>query len=221
MNKAHGITVLMILFGFALIAPNLHANSNYNLNEAFLMAVYENDYAIMEELLKKGADINAVDREGSLTPLAVAAANGDLKLVNFLLENNANPHGNQNIPNLPIYLAISNNHFNVVKKLLELGISPNYAWPNRNGGTLLITAVQMGHLEVIKLLVQLGADVNFCGNGDYSPLYRSIIYDRFTIFKFLISNGAFINDHDLAALSQLKWWKTKNKYIKYLELVNK
>lgn len=196
----------------------MSAQSDQNLNYAFLKAVYEKDFTLMEKLLKNGADINTSDKEGSLTPIAVAAGNGDSELVNFLLQKGANPHGNQAIPNLPLYLAISNNHPKVVKRFIDLGISPNYAWPNRNGGTLLITAVQMGHSEIVKQLVQLGADVNFYGNGDYSPLYRSIIYDHYRIFEFLISRRAILNKHDLAALSELEWWKNdeNNKYINFL-----
>jgi ankyrin repeat protein len=139
------------------------------------------------------------------TPISNAASTGDLKLVKFLVENGADIKGSSLFPNLPIYLAISRNHLETVSYFLNKGVDPNFAWPNENGGTLLISAIQFGYLPIAKLLVSRGADVNFTGNGKYSPLYRTIIYDRFVIFEFLMNYGAELNKCDNEALVKLNW----------------
>ena len=69
-----------------------------------------------------------------------------------------------------------------------------------------------------EMVVKLGADVNFCGNSEYSPLYRSIIYEHFEIFQFLIRKGAFLNKNDLSALSDLEWWE-HHENTKYIEIL--
>jgi len=219
MKRRYGLFISLITVGALFIPLNVIAQSERNLNEAFLKAVYAKNIALMEKLLKDGADINVTEKNGLSTPLSIAAGNGDLEVVSFLLSKGANPQGVQALPNFPIYLAISKNHPTVVNKFLDVGISPNYAWTDRNGGTLLITAVQLGNLDIVKLLIQRGADVNFTGNGDYSPLYRSIIYDYFSTFEFLVSKGACLNERDKAALSELEWEKTEQdkKYIQILE----
>ena len=176
---------LVVIFCFFVIFISCEeSRSDQILNKTFLNAVTLKNYALMEELLKKGADINATYDDGEFTAFSSAAASGDIELVNFLLTNGANTKGNSKFPNSPIYLAITRNHPIVVKRLLDEGIDPNYAWVGEDSGTLLISAVQLGYLDVVKLLVKRGSDVNFTGNGNYSPLYRAIIYDRFEVFLY-------------------------------------
>ena len=220
MNNRYALTACLIFFCLIFFSLTKSVQSNDSLNNEFMKAVHEKDYLLMEKLLNNGADINTSDKENSICPLAIAASDGDVKLVNFLLKKSADPHGNQAIPNLPIYLAISNNHLTIVNTFINLAISPNYAWPNRNGGTLLIAAIQFGHLKMVELLVKLGADVNFCGNSGNSPLYRSIIYEHFEMFQFLLRKGAFLNKYDLSALTDLEWWK-HHENTKYIELLKK
>lgn len=219
MKKEDCWKIFLILSFVTFFSLNMDTRSNSSLNDELLSAVYEKDYVLIEKLINNGADIDTVDNEKSLSPITIAAIVGDVKLVEFLLKKGADIHGKQEIPNLPIYLAISNNHLKVVKKLIDSGISPNYAWPNQDGGTLLITAVQLGHAEMVKLLIELGANMNFCGNGDYSPLYRSIIYDHFDVFEYLIKKGAYLSKKDISTLSELGWWEDEknSKYIKLLK----
>ncbi len=208
---------LITLTSFLFIAASL-AISEGNLNELFIKAVDQKDYEEMEELLKKGADINSSFLNEKYTPLSSAASNGDLKLVIFLVENGADIKGNSLFPNSPIYLAISGNHLGIASYLLNKGVKPDFAWPGEDGGTLLISAIQFGNLPIVKLLVNKGADVNFTGNGKNSPLYRAIVYDRFEIFEFLINHGAKLNKCDNKALDELNWTSVKENQ-KYFQIL--
>jgi ankyrin repeat protein len=209
--------ILLIIVGFLFVYPKGLAYSDQRLNESFLRAIYAKDYSLMDRLLKEGVDINAPIREG-LPPLAEAAFLGDIDVVEYLLKKGAKAEGTTTPPNSPIYFAIIKDNIAIVKRFLDLGISPNYAWPDR-GGTLLTAAVDFGHLDIVELLVKHGADVNFIGNGNYSPLYRSIFSDYFDIFKLLVSKGACLNERDKAALSEMKWEKDEKdkKYIQLLQ----
>jgi len=221
MRKKYGSIyfVSLVTLGLLFILLAGMAQADESLNQAFLKAIYAKDFSRMDQLIKKGVDINAPVRE-DLPPLAEAASLGDLNVVDYLLKNGAKVEGTTTKPHLPIFFAIFKGNTEIVKRFLDLGISPNYAWPERNSGTLLIQAVQFGHLDVVQLLVQRGADVNFTGNSVYSPLYRSNIYDRYDIFKFLLSKGACLSERDKAALSEVKWEKIE-KDKKYIQLLDK
>jgi len=195
------------------------AQSDESLNQSFLKAIYAKDLSRMEQLLKEGVDINAPIRE-DLPPLAEAASLGDIAVVDFLFKKGAKVEGTKAKPNAPIFFAIIKNNIEIVKRFLDLGVSPNYAWPERNSGTLLIEATQCGQLDLVQLLVQRGADINFTGNSDYSPLYYSIIQDQFDIYKFLLSKGACLNEQDKQTLSDVKWNKNE-KTKRYIQLLQK
>ena len=209
----------MLSLGLIFIPLCVTAQSDQSLKASFLKAIYAKDFSLMDKLIAEGVDINAPIRN-DLTPLAEAAFAGDLEVVDYLLRKGAKVEGTQAFPNSPIYFAIFKNHISVVKRFLDLGIDSNYAWPKRDGGTLLITAVQPGHLDIVKLLVERGADVNFCGNGEHTALFRSVIYDHFDVFKFLLSKGACLNERDKATLSEVEWEKVE-KDKKYIQLLDK
>ena len=220
MKRQYGfIFFIVIALAYNFIVFDKIAESDESLNASFLKAIYAKDFVSMDKLLAGGVDINLPIRN-DLTPLAEAVYAGDLGVVNYLLKKGAKVEGTTAKPNSPIFFAIFKDNIEIVKRFLDSNISPNYAWPEHNSGTFLIQAVQFGHLDVVQLLVQCGADVNFIGNSDYSPLYRSIIYDRFEIYKFLLSKGACLKEKDKAALSELKWEENKQdeRYIELLKM---
>ena len=210
--------IILIIIGLIFIYPKGLTYSDQLLNESFLKAIYAKDYPSMDKLLKEGIDINAPIRE-DLTPLAEAAFLGDLNVVDYLLKKGAKIEGTSTRPNSPIYFAIIKANIAIVKRFLDLGVSSNYAWP-KHGGTLLTVAVDFNHLNIVKLLVERGADVNFIGNGNYSPLYRSIFSDYFDIFKFLLSKGARLSERDKVALFEMQW-ETAEKNKKYIKLLHR
>lgn len=209
--------VSIIALGNVFVLSN-NTHSEDSLNAAFLKAIYAKDFSTMDKLLSQGVDINAPIRN-DLTPLAEAAYAGDLEVVDYLLRQGAKVEGTKKLPNSPIYFAISKGNTAVVRRFLDLGISPNYTWPagEGTGGTLLTAAVDSGHLDTVELLVQRGADVNFRGSGNYGALYRAIFSDYFDVFKFLLSKGACLNERDKAGLSGREKNKKNDKYTELLK----
>ena len=217
MKISYGIICFFILMVVGVFITESFSKSGEEPNDAFLAAIYEKDFIRMEKLLKNGVDINAPIREG-LSPLAEAAFLGDPEVVNFLLSKGASVEGTRYLPNSPMYFAIIGNNRGVVERFLNLGISPQYAWPD-GGGTLLTAAVDSGHLDIVELLIQRGADVNSSGKGNYSPLYRAIFSDFYQICKLLLGTGACLSERDKVVLSEMGWDRLKEnkKYINLLE----
>jgi cytohesin len=194
--------ILLIIGHNDLKAKSLHVD----LNKAFFNASINRDFSKMVNLLEEGADINYVDQNIKHSALSYASFSGDLEIVEFLIHHGANIKGSSKSPNYPIYFAILKNHINIVDALLNNGVNPNYAW-EKGVGTLLTNAVQFGHFEIIKSLIERHADVNYCGNGDSSPLFLAVILGKVDIIQYLLDQGAKLNEEDKDALKKLRWFQ--------------
>ena len=206
-NVINMLALYFIVFCFSCNYINAE-NINSNLNNEFIKAVQNNNLSEMKKLLAKGADINYVDNSNNLCALSYAAYLNNIDITLFLIKNGANIEGNVKNPNSPIGFAILNNNVNIVELFIKSGIDPNFAWKGR-GGTLLTQAVQMGKLEVVMALLRHGANVNYCGNGKHSPLFRSIIHGRNNVMEYLLNKDATLNKNDKIVLDELKWFSTE------------
>lgn len=87
---------------------------------------------------------------GSFTPLCMACWLGCTKVVEFLLNNKANPNLTIDGTTIPLHLAVSNGHELVVFNLLKAGADVNLT--SSTGQTALMHASENGRIEIIKLL---------------------------------------------------------------------
>lgn len=135
---------------------------------------------LIAEVLKAGADVQSYGLgffNSILTPLQVAARQGNKALVGFLLENGADVNqmaycagsrrGDGGVTALqgicgwdPATSAERVTRMEIIKRLLDLGADINAAPAETMGYTALQIVALMGDLEVATLLVHLGADVN-------------------------------------------------------------
>jgi len=127
------------------------------IDRALLEAAKEGDVWGIEDLLRRGGNVNAaIDGDGSA--LIVAAREGHLDAVRFLLDRGADPNlavpGDGNA----LIMAAGEAHADVVSLLLDRGANIDQIVPGDENA--LIRASGRGHLDVVKLLVARGADVN-------------------------------------------------------------
>ena len=133
--------------------------------------------------------------------LSLAAYSGDVKLVRTLLDAGRRPEGCSEFVNQPIYNAVMFGHAEVVRQLIDAGISPNYVWVE-TGGTLIETAAQVNQMEVVQLLLELGADVNLSVRR--SALFVAITHGYEDLRLLLEKNGATLNDKEKQFLEKLE-----------------
>ncbi len=99
--------------------------------------------------------LNQANQHG-LTPLILAADNGDAEIVTALLEAGADPNLPDNRGCPPIHSAAYSGHIEAVAALLRGGAAPNPTqkpnWP------ALVEAADWDDLEMVKLLIEAGAD---------------------------------------------------------------
>ncbi|CAJ0937562.1 unnamed protein product [Ranitomeya imitator] len=115
--------------------------------------------------------INLTDEEG-FTPLMWAAAHGQIAVVEFLLQNGADPQVLGKGRESALSLACSKGYTDIVKMLVECGVDVNeYDW---NGGTPLLYAVHGNHVKCVKILLENGADPTIETDSGYNSMDLSV-----------------------------------------------
>ena len=141
-------------------------------------AVFDNNSAMVEKLLKDGRANPAADNNSAIL---YSAEKGHDKVVKLLLEDGrADPADNDNYA---IRLSTRNGHEKVVKLLLEDG----RADPTDDDNSAIISSAENGHDKVVKLLLEDGrADPA----DDYNSAIRlSAEFKHDKVVKLLLEDG--------------------------------
>ncbi len=124
-------------------------------------AIESGNGEIVNMLIDRGANVNAEvtgdDPEG-WTAVHFAAFDNFPKIIRLLVENGAdvNKWGKSKAPLTPLRIAITRDHQDSVRTLLELGADPLEI--NEQGFTLLHEAANIGNRECIKMMLAAGCD---------------------------------------------------------------
>ena len=154
----------------------------------------ESRKAALETKIKDGDDL--------ATPLIVAARDGKLDVVKFLLRYEANIEGRgtikidgQVIENCTaLWVAAAKGHFDVVRLLIEQNAEVDRR--TSSNSTPLRAAVFDGHLDIVRCLVENGADVNARTNINCTPLMLTCHKGHLDVASYLVEHGASINLQD-------------------------
>ncbi len=179
---------------FAIIAKKVNPDLG-----SLLEAMVKGNFATIKRILDAGLDINAKEPLLGLTPLMVAALDGNVTAVNYLLERGANSSLKNKDRATAIELAASEGHSLIVGLLVEHSDDKQSA-KNR----ALIAASFEGHLALANLLIEQGADVNARDEETQAtPLIRAADSGHRTLVKILLSKGAKIDAVDNVGWSPL------------------
>ena len=124
--------------------------------------------------------------------LMTATYHGNYKIVESLLQNNANPNIVDVNDCTSLIFAAQNGHYEIVQLLLDKGADPNIA--SKNGNTSLIAAAQEGHDKIVELLLKNEANPNLTRNTDgCTALMLAADNGHDKIVELLLKNGANTN----------------------------
>ncbi len=204
-----GIVATALLIVLSVFCYESFANDQDALTEAAL----KGDLKQVQDLLAKGADVNAKDKRGD-TAFLRAVYGDHLETVNLLLDNGADINATgwygktaiwltacwgrrrmaellkQRGAILTLEVAAMLGDTEKVREFLEKGID------GQDIGTALAGASRHGHLQVIKILLAKGADVNAKGEYERTALSEASGSGHLEIVKLLLAKGADVNAKD-------------------------
>lgn len=134
------------------------------------------------------ADVSSVDCHGYM-PLHLTARAGHVKLVELLLDSDANINAQNSVT--PLYLAAKHDKESVVALLLKRGADPNLK--NDSGMTALHLAVLYRFGSVVELLLEYGADVSIRDRHGVTVLHVAAENGDEILTKALLKKDADIN----------------------------
>lgn len=156
-------------------------------------AAHKGDLHLVQLLLLKGANIEAVDKSKQ-TPINLAAKQGHAEIVSALVEVGANVDHADEDGWTALRSAAWGGHLSVVNVLLSAGASVNYADVDQR--TALRAAAWGGHEEIVIKLLKSGADVNKADNEGRTTLIAAAYMGHTEIVEHLLSYNADINHAD-------------------------
>ena len=159
-----------------LHAPDIDINARKHSGPTSLyLAAQKNIPGIVEQLLKRGADVNLATNDGS-TPLCCAVDRGHVEVVRLLLRapaieiNLAIKDGST-----PLILASKWGYKEIIRLLLRKGADPYI--DNNSGVSPLCFACMYGYTAIVEMLLHAGPDtdvkvVEGMANARYYTAYR-------------------------------------------------
>jgi ankyrin repeat protein len=164
-------------------------------------AVRVDDAAEVRRLIKAGARVDVVNRYG-VSPLALAAANGNAAVLELLIEAGADPNAPSAQAEPVLMTAARSGNVDAVRCLIEHGADVNAREPWQ-GETALMWAAGLNHPAIVQLLIQHGAQIDARSTAPEFPRKQSglsvLPRGRWTPLMYAARQGALDAARALAA----------------------
>ena len=149
----------------------------------------------LNKLLAKGAGINVKTCKKSITPLHIAAHNGNTETVKELLgADGIEVNEKTNKGSTALHLAANGGHLDIVRLLLAAGVENNEK--DHDGRTALHLAANGGHSDTVKLLLAAGVDNNEKDYGGRTALHLAADGGNSDTVMVLLAAGVENNEKD-------------------------
>ncbi|MBV9958570.1 MAG: ankyrin repeat domain-containing protein [Acidobacteria bacterium] len=162
--------------------------------EPLLAAVLREDVAEVKGLLAAGADVNVLDKDYNMTPLAQAVSQGHRELVKLLLSAGADVNARNREGLTPLMEASTQADVEVLRYLLDAGAKIELR--DDEGKTALHHAVDEADAEVLQALLDAGASVDARDEAGRTALMRAAETGEEDDLVVLLKAGASVNLRD-------------------------
>lgn len=140
------------------------------------------DVETMKLLQEKGLSLNTCDNYG-MSLLSIASRYGNLDVVKYLLEQGIDVNGGEGyVP--PVVMAARNNHYDVVKCLIEANASLE---PTSDVYNVLYEAAGNGNIQMVDLILKSGYPLD--DNYLFSTATKVIKNNNTNILGYFLDNG--------------------------------
>jgi ankyrin repeat protein len=178
----------------------VEGSSQANAADAWYEAVRGTDRSRIETLIAQGADVNARDRRGGVTPLMYAAALGSLDTMRLLLDKGADVNSRSAAGATALMWAAADPA--KVRLLVERGADVTIV--SESGRTaLLLAAASDQSADTVRLLLQRGADAKVIDREQSSVLFAASFGNDSDTVRQLIAAGVPVNAANVAGNTPL------------------
>jgi len=174
---------------------------------AFFDAVRQGNNIKLQNLIKSGADVNAMEPGTGYTALMLAAQTNDLAMVKLLLNHGAlvdSPNSNTGCDGTPLLLAAYGwvNTTAVMSPRLK---APQFKLPasrvDSQRWQRQLLEWRHGYFNIVQTLIEHGADVNARAKDRGFPLLHAAMGCDVQTIQLLLKHGADVNANNAAAFS--------------------
>ena len=143
---------------------------------------HKNSIDVVKKLIKFGVDINTKNLF-NYSLLTISANYGFFELVEFLLNNKADPNITDHNGITPLSSACHKGYFKIVKILLDYGADPNKK--TYDSTSCLNIASKGNYTEIVKILLKHNADPLIANNDGLLPIKTAIYNENDEIIDLL------------------------------------
>lgn len=156
--------------------------------------------------ITKSKDLLKATDENGMTPLMLAAWNGNFDCTRFLLNEGSVVDEKSGLGSTALMLAAERGHTETISLLVDKGADINIQ--NNAGSTAISFASLNGHLDAVKRLVELGAKLNIPDQNGTTPLFCAVFGDSVPVAEYLIDNGANLMAVNVRNMTPKQYAKT-------------
>ena len=179
----------------ALIDHKVNLNAGCNQGPAVLWAAGNNHFSTVKLLVEAGADLNMFSKavaKGTYDVLGDAAANGNLPMVDYLLDHGANVNGTASQGMTPLISAVSWLKSDAVQDLIDHGANVNLT--DDKGNTALMVTAYKDDAASAKILLDHKADPDATESRGYTALQIAGNQGDMDVVDLLKNAGAKVTD---------------------------
>ena len=168
--------------------------------DAFYNAIRANDLAGLSALLKGGADPNAAEPRGGMTPLMNAAVSGSREAMTLLVENGASVNAANAAGVTALMMSVTD--IDKVNLLLAKGADVN-AVTKRGRSALLLAAMSDRSSAIVRVLLAKGADPKVVDATKANALNAATRGDDIETIRIIANAGVAVDNADFAGFTPL------------------
>ena len=156
---------------------------------------------IVDELLSKGADVNAGDDNGS-TPFAIAAGSADLPTIERMIDLGADINARDKLGRPPLFWAISGSRYGTSELLIGKGADLHAT--TSSGERIAYHALMLGaNISLVDFLKKSGYDLNMCNTNGETLMFAAVRRGGKAWVQKLMDAGADVNARDSKGFTAL------------------
>ncbi|TGL45217.1 ankyrin repeat domain-containing protein [Leptospira perdikensis] len=200
---------------------NTNAQTNFG-KTPLMVSVFIRHFALVDEFIKRGANIELEDSDGNTVLLAMINTGNDHsdkpKLFQMLLQAGANPNHQNKEGDTALHLSVIGHSYEILDLLTKQNVDSNLR--NSKSVTALGQAIINENWKAVKILLTIEKNINGLDKYGSTMLHSAILNEKMELIKLLLEAGADPQTKDQWGKSAIEFAERQNNP-KVLKLLKK